>query len=236
MTRETLFSSGVLVFVAAMALATPAWAVTGLQVGLSGKTYASAEVQCGLNPVTGMAPVVQAGLYNPKRTASATVSLNGNPVATVTFVSPDTDVWLDNGINTVVVALNKRTADGYEFDATPSQYPNQPNVCIPDTRGNTLDLANDLETAATGKSSATVNPACAWNPLTGGPQPYINLFDNGAYLLNVSINNVPLTQLNGTTRTHTPVFLSPGLNVISAANASQSTDYYVRDGDLVGCP
>jgi hypothetical protein len=32
-----------------------------------------------------------------------------------------------------------------------------------------------------------------------------------------------------------PIFLSPGLNVISAANGSLSTDYYVRDGGTGTC-
>ncbi|QSA98960.1 hypothetical protein JWZ97_00475 [Methylococcus sp. EFPC2] len=174
-----------------------------------------------------MAPLAKAGLYNPKQSSTALVSLNGSGVANVTFFAPDADVWLANGANTVVVALNRRTADTYAFDASLS-YPGQPNMCIPDTSGNTVSA--DLETAFSGRSSATVTPGCAWNPLTGGPQPYINLFDNGAYLLNVSVNNVPLTQLNGTTRRHTPVFLSAGLNVISAAYGALSTDYYVRDG------
>ena len=52
----------------------------------------------------------------------------------------------------------------------------------------------------------TVTPGCALNPLTGQAQPNVNLMDNGSYLLNVCVNNVPLTQLNGTTRAHTPVF------------------------------
>jgi hypothetical protein len=62
----------------------------------------------------------------------------------------------------------------------------------------------------------------------------VNLFDNGTYLLNVSVNNVPLTQLS-TSRRSTPVFLAPGLNVISAANGAVSTDYYVRDGGDGSC-
>ena len=90
----------------------------GVQVGTSGKSYSSTEVQCALNPITGMAPMVQAGLCNPKKNANGTVSLNGNSVATVTFLSPDTNLWLANGPNTVVVALDKRTADTYSFDAT----------------------------------------------------------------------------------------------------------------------
>ena len=234
MRGKPFFWSTSLVFVAVMAFGTPIWAATGLQVGASGKTYASAGVQCALHPIEGMAPVVQAGLYNAKKSATATVSLDGTPVATVTFLNPDVDVWLSNGINTVVVALNRKTADTYSFDAS-TTYLGQPNVCIPDTGGNSVDPTNTLETAASGKSSATVTPGCAWNPLTGGGQPFINLFDNGTYLLNVSVNNVPLTQLNGTTRTHTPVFLSAGLNVITAANASLSTDNYVRDGGSGTC-
>jgi len=224
-------SPGMLALAAAMALGTPVWALTGVMVGPSGKTYASADLQCALNAVTGMAPMVQAGLYNPKRNASGTVSLNGAPVATVTFFSPDATVWLVNGANTVVVALNKGTADSYSFEAALA-YPGQPNVCIPDTRSNTV--SGDLEYANSGKSYATVTPGCALNSLTGRAQPYVNLFDSGTYLLNVSVNNVPLTQLS-TLRRHTPVFLSAGLNVISAANASLSTDYYVRDGGTGSC-
>ena len=45
---------------------------------------------------------------------------------------------------------------------------------------------------------------------------------------------VPLTQLSAL-KTHTPVFLSAGQNVISAANASLSIDYYVRDGGNGQC-
>ncbi len=222
---------GLLVCLALLALGAPAWAVTGVQVGPSGATYASAGIQCALNPITGMAPMIQAGLYNPKKNANGTVSLNGAPVSTVTFVSPDATVWLANGFNTVGVTLRK-TADSYAFDASLT-YPNQPNVCIPDTSGNTISA--DLEYAASGKSSATVTPGCALNPLTGRAQPFVNLFDSGAYLLNVSVNNVALTQLNGTTRAHTPVFLSAGLNLISAANGSLSIDYYVRDGGAGSC-
>jgi hypothetical protein len=188
-------------------------------------------VQCAVHPVAGMAPMVQAGLYNPKKSSTAKVSVNGAPVATVSFVSPDTSVWLANGANAVVVTLDKRTADTYNFDASPT-YLEQPNVCIPDTRGNTVSV--DVEYAASLKSYATRVPGCALNPLTGRGQPYVHLFDNGSYLLNVSVNNVPLTQLSST-RTHTPVFLGPGLNVISASNASASTDYYVRDGGAGTC-
>lgn len=226
-----LSSIQVLAFAAGMALGAPVWALTDFLVGASGKTYASKEVQCALNPVTGMAPTVQAGLYNPKRNASATVWLNGADIATVTFLSPDTDVWLANGLNRVDVALSKKAADNYIFDASLS-YSGQPNICIPDTRSNTV--SGDLEYAVSGKSYATVTPGCAFNSLTGHGQHYVNLFDNGTYLLNVSVNNVSLTQL-GATRPHTPVFLSAGLNVISAANGSLSTDHYVRDGGTGSC-
>lgn len=229
MNCERSLSSSAVALVATMALASPAWALTDVQVGTSGKTYASATVQCALNPITGMAPMVRAGLYNPRKNASATVSLNAAPLATVTFISPDTAVWLANGLNTVDVALDKRTADSYSFDATSSQT----NYCIPDTSGNTVTATN-LEYAASQKSYATVIPGCALNSLTGRAQPYVNLFDNGTYLLNVSVNNVPLTQL-GTSRRSTPVFLAAGLNVISAANGTLSTDDYVRDGGAGTC-
>ena len=217
---------------AATAFATPVWALSGVQIGATGSTYASAGVTCAVNPVTGMSPMVHAGLYNPKKSAAGIVALNGSDIASVTFASPDTIVWLANGVNTVAVTLNKKTADSYSFDASLT-YPNQPNICIPDTRGNAVN--GDVEYAASLKSYVTVSAGCALNPLTGRAQPYVNLFDNGSYLLNVSVNNVPLTQLNGTTRIHTPVFLSAGLNVVSAANGTLSTDYYVRDGGAGTC-
>ena len=215
-----------------LAGAAPAWALTGVQLGASGSSYASAELQCGLHPVAGMSPWVQAGLYNPKRTAKATVQLNGAAVATVTFLSPDATVWLANGGNTVGVAFSKRSVDSFSFDAS-TVYPGQPNVCIPDTRTNSV--SGDLETALSGKSSATVVPGCALNAATGRAQPYVHLFDNGPYLLNVSVNNVALTQLNGVTRRSTPVFLAPGLNIISAANGALSTDFFVRDAGTGSC-
>jgi hypothetical protein len=229
LTTTGLWAAGI---TAALAASTSAWALTGIQVGPSGRTYASAEVVCGMHPANGMAPSVQAGLYNPRRGASATVSLAGVPVASVSFTAPDATVWLANGANSVGVALNRRVADAFAFDASPA-FPGQQNVCIPDTRGNTLK--GDVEYAQSLKSYATVTPGCALNPLTGAGQPFVNLVANGAYLLNVSLNNVPLTQLNGTTRVHTPVFLSAGLNVISAANGAASTDSYVRDGGTGRC-
>lgn len=221
-----------LALAAAMALDAPAWALTGITVGTSGKTYASAEVQCGLHPTLGMAPVVHAGLYNPQKSAHGTVSLEGAPVASVTFVSPDASVWLGNGISTVTVTLNRKAADSFVFDARPT-VAGQPNVCIPDTSMN--KVVGSLEYAASGKSYATMTPGCALNPLTGRGQPYVNLFLNGNYLLNVSVNNVALTQLSYPSKTHAPVFLSAGKNVISAANTSLSTDYYVREGGTGTC-
>jgi hypothetical protein len=229
MRSERSFLTRFPAFVIAMAFSVPAGALTGVQVGASGMTYASADMQCGLHPVTGMAPMVQAGLYNPKKNASATVSLNGTAFATVTFASPEAIAWLANGPNTVVVTVNKPKSDSYSFDAQSAQ----PNVCIPDTTANTV--SGELEYAFSGKSYATVNPGCAMNGLTGRAQPYVNLFDSVPYvLLNVSINNVPLTQLYET-RPHTPVFLAAGLNVISAAYGAISTDFYVRDGGTGIC-
>lgn len=210
-----------------LSLAAPVWAATGTQVGPSGKTFASSGVDCAMHPVDGMAPHVQAGLYNPVKNAKGNVSLNGVALVKVTFSSPNADVWLANGSNTVKVSMGQRVSDSYVFDAA-TTFPGQPNICIPDTSGNTLGA--DLEYAASNKSYAVVTPGCAWNPLTGKAQPFVNLFDNGNYLLNVSVNNVALTQLDGTRLNHTAVYLSAGLNVISAANAALSTDYYVRDG------
>lgn len=201
-----------------------AWAATTVRIGGSGKTFASDAVQCTVDPATGTRhPTVDAGLFNPKRNTSAAVSLNGGFVAEVTTAAPVTTVLLAEGGNTVVVALSKRTADSYGYTVVPGQ------CNLPDTSGNTFSPDGTLEFAASGKSYATVSAGCAWSAATGQPQPYVNLFDNGGYLLNVSVNGVPLTQLSAT-RPHTPVFLSAGLNVISAANGSLSTDDYVRDG------
>ena len=199
--------------------------LAAVQVGASGKTYASSAVGCAVNPATNaMAPVVEAGLLSPKRNTSATVSLNGGVVATVTTTNPAADVWLaDGATNTVVVTLSKRSADRYVF-VVPS------GLCsLPDTSGNTFSPDGTLEYAASGKSYATVVPGCALNPATGLGQPFVNLFDNGGYLLNVSLNGVPLTQLSAS-RPSVAIFLGAGANVISAANGSLSIDYYVRDG------
>jgi hypothetical protein len=165
---------------------------------------------------------------NAKRGVSASVSLNGTFVATVTAANPATDVWLaDGATNTVVVALSKKSADSYVF-VVPA------GMCSPDTSGNTFSPDGTLEYGASGKSYATVISGCALNAATGLTQPYVHVFDNGGYVLDVSVNGVPLTQLSAT-RPHTPVFLSAGLNVISVANGSLSVDWYVRDGGAGVC-
>jgi len=221
MNSKIILSSAAAVFVAVMALGAPVWAATGS----SGKTYASDAVECAANPDNNRAqsPRVTAGLYNPKKNASATVSLDGAFVENVSTVNPATNVWLVYGDNTVVVALDNHMADSYTFNVP------EDTCALPDTSGNTYSADGTLEYAASGKSYATVKPGCALNAKTGLAQPYVNLLDNGSYLLNVSVNGVSLTQLS-TLRPHTPVFLSAGQNVISAANGSLSTDYYVRDG------
>lgn len=177
--------------------------------------------------------MVEVGLYDPKRSSSATISLNGNTLSTVTFFSPDATVWLENGLNTITVSFGKRSADRYLFDATAIEE----NMCLPDTTSNVV--IGDLEYAASNSlyatTYATIATACALNPATGKAQPYVNLFDNSDLLFNVSVNNVALTQL-GSTRPHVPIFLAPGWNVISAANGGLSIiDYYVRNGGDGNC-
>ena len=214
---------------AVVALGSPVLAATSVQVGASGKTYASSAVACATNPATNqLAPVVEAGLLNPKRGTSASVSLDGTFVATVTTANPATDVWLaDGATNTVIVALNKKSADSYQF-VVPSR------LCSPDTSGNTFSPDGTLEYGASGKSYATVASGCALNPATSLGQPFVNLVDNGGYVLNVSVNGVPLTQLSAS-HPSTPIFLAAGSNVISVANGSVSTDWYVRDGGIGVC-
>ena len=213
---------------AAIAIGASAFASGSIQVGASRKTYASSAVSCAINPATGLnAPVIEAGLVQPKGATKATVSLNGTTVATVTTAAPAANVWLATGANTVRVALSKKAADSYTYTVAPG-------MCAADTSGNTFSPDGTLEYGASLKSYATVAPGCAWNAATGRAQPYVNLFDNGTYLLNVSVNGVPLTQLSSL-RPHTPVFLAAGANVISAANGSLSTDSYVRDGGSGTC-
>lgn len=215
--------------VTTLALGVSAQAATTVQIGGSGKTYASSAVQCMADAATHQwFPTVEAGLFNPRHTAKAGVTLDGAFQATVTADLPSVTLHLATGDHTLVVAPTKRTADTYRY-AVPA------GLCtLPDTSGNWISADGVLEYAASGKSYATVVPGCALNPASGQAQPFVNLFDNGGYLLNVSNNGVPLTQLSAT-RPHAPVFLVPGLNVISAANGSLSIDYYVRDGGSGSC-
>ena len=226
MNAKHILRAAAFAFLAIVALRASASAATTVQVGASGQTYASSEVQCAADPTTGMlSAAVEVGLYKPKRNTTATVSLNGNPVATVTTTNPFVTVQLADGDNTLVMTISKKTADQYVFSV-------QPGHCS--TSGNTFSPDGTLEYAASGKSYATLIPGCALNPASGQMQRYVNLFDSGTYVLNVSVNGVPLTQLDAT-RPHTPVFLSAGWNVISAANGTLSIDYYVRDGGDGAC-
>lgn len=225
MKTKAILYSGAMALVAAMAPGGAASAATTVQIGASGKTFASSVVRCAAADAAAieLSPVIDAGLFNPTPRAKADISLNGTPVAKVTSASPAATILLVDGVNTVVVALSKKTADTFTFTV-------QPDLCVlPDTSGNTFNADGTIEYAASGKSSATVTPGCALNGATGRAQPYVNLFDAGDYLLNVSVNGEPLTQLSKLHR-HTPVFLGPGPNVISAANGFLSIDYYVRDG------
>ncbi len=204
-------------------------AATAVVIGATGKTFASAAPQCAVHPVTGQStPVVQAGLFNPRRQAEAHVSLDGAFVQQVDREIPATDIWLTAGSHTVVVALSRRQADQYAFQVSASQ-------CNPPvTTGNFLSPDGTLEYAASGKSYLMVTPGCALNPATGSAQPFVNLFDNGSFLLNVSVNGVALTQLSAT-RPRAVVFLRAGANVVTAANGTLSTDTFVRDGGSGSC-
>lgn len=214
---------------AAASLALPAAAATTVQIGASGKSFASTAAQCALHPVTGVStPVVQAGLFNPRRGAEAKVSLDGALVQQVDREVPSADVWLAAGNHRVQVALSRKLVDRYDFSVAA-------DLCNPPaTSGNFFSADGTLEYAASGKSYLTVVPGCALNPATGLTQPFVNLFDNGSFLLNVSANGAPLTQLSAT-RPKVAVFLRAGSNVITAANGTLSTDTFVRDGGSRSC-
>src|SRR5574342_1140153 len=98
MKDKRIVPSSVAVFMGVLALGMSAWAATTVQIGPSGKTYASSAVRCAANPSTGqLSPVVEAGLFNPKNNANAVILLNGTPVANLTSASPTADVWLVDG-------------------------------------------------------------------------------------------------------------------------------------------
>jgi hypothetical protein len=216
-------------WIAAAVVNTSALAATTVQIGSSGRTFASAAAQCALNPATGVnSPTVQAGLFNPTPHLEAVVRLNGVKLTELNRATATTDVRLADGSNTVSIALNKRVTDRYVFSVTSGQ------CNLPATPGNFYSADGTLEYAASGKSYLTVAPSCALNPNTGLTQPLLNLFDNGSFLLNVSVNGVALTQLSAL-RLHTPIFLSAGMNVITAANGSLSTDTFSRDGGTGTC-
>jgi hypothetical protein len=172
--------------------------------------------------------MVQAGLFNPTRDTEAVVRLNGVKLKELQGARLVADVWLADGSNAVSVALSKRATDTYLFVVPTGQ------CNLPDTTGNFLSADGTLEYAVSGKSYLTVAPGCAFNPATGAMQSFVNLFDNGGFLLNVSVNGVALTQLSAS-RPDTPVFLKAGQNVITAANAGLSTDAYIRDGGTGSC-
>jgi hypothetical protein len=243
MHSKKILNSGVAVCAAVMSIGSSAWAAnTIVQIGASGKTYASSTVQCDVSDPTlyppVLAPAVEAGLFNQTSKISAAVSLNGAYLGTVTAGNPRT-VLLNHNFddqnpinNKVVVAISKKIADSYSFSVPESACNNL---------GNAEDSTGTLEYAAAsyaaGNSYATVVPGCALNPATSQAQPYVKLFDKSGAVLNVSVNGVPLTQINGTTHPIATVYLGKGLNVISAAVATNvlplpplPIDYYVRDG------
>jgi len=98
------------------------WAANTVQIGATGKTFASSGAQCAVNPATGVsAPRVQAGLFNPVPHVEAEVRLNGVNLKEVLTASPLADVWLPNGSSKVSVVLSKRLTDTYVFSVTAGQ-------------------------------------------------------------------------------------------------------------------
>lgn len=210
-----------------MGMSTSALPASSVQIGSSGKTFASSATQCAVNPATGVSsPTIQAGLFNPAPHAKADLRLNGIKMAELTSASPTADLWLADGNNSVTLTLSRRVTDTYAFTVLAGQCSLPP--------GNFYSADGTLEYAASGKSYLTVQPGCALNPATGLTQPFVNLFDNGTFLLNVSVNGVPLTQLSAS-RPHVPVFLVAGQNLITAVNGTASTDTYFRSGGSGSC-
>ncbi|KAJ8136075.1 hypothetical protein OY671_010712, partial [Metschnikowia pulcherrima] len=67
-------------------------AATTVQIGSSGKTFASSAGQCAINPSTGVnSPKVQAGSFNPTARVEADVVLNGVKVNHVLAAAPVAD-------------------------------------------------------------------------------------------------------------------------------------------------
>jgi hypothetical protein len=229
MNQRKVLATAATVLIAASAVNTPATAATTVQIGSSGRTFASSAVQCAVNPATGLqSPKVQVGLFNPTPRTEAEVRLNGVRLTELQSEAPVTDVWLADGNNTVTMTLSKKVSDTYVFSASSGQ------CNLPATPGNFYSADGTLEYAVSGKSYLTVTPGCALNPSTGLTQPFVNLFDNGSFVLNVSINGTPLTQLS-TLRPRALVFLTAGKNTVTAANGSLSTDTFIRDGGTGTC-
>ena len=228
-TRTFWLTASATALVATTALGPAAWAATTVQIGASGRTFASSTPLCAINPATGVnAPMVQAGLFNPSPRTEADLRLNGSKLKELDASTPAADVWLAAGSSTLRVVLSKRVADSYVYAVAPGQ------CTVPTTPGNVFSADGTLEYAVSGKSYLSVAAGCALNPATGLTQPFVNLFDNGSFVLNVSVNGVPLTQLSAL-RPRTVVFLSAGQNAITAVNGSLSTDSYVRDGGTGTC-
>ncbi len=229
MKRAPIKLSASTMVIVALSVGTPSFAATTVQIGTSGRTFASSAAQCAINPATGVnAPMVQTGLFNPTPRAEAVLRLNGVKLKELQAATPTADVWLADGSNTITLALSKKVSDTYAFSVANGQ------CNLPATPGNFYSADGSLEYAISGKSYLTVAPGCALNPSTGLTQPFVNLFDNGSFLLNVSVNGTALTQLSSL-RPRAMVFLSAGQNVITAANGSLSTDRFTRDGGTGTC-
>ncbi len=67
MIKKKGVSLGVLIAIATMAIGTPAWPLTSVQVRPGSNSYATTAVQCALSPIIGRPPTMQGGLSTPKK-------------------------------------------------------------------------------------------------------------------------------------------------------------------------
>jgi hypothetical protein len=143
-------------------------------------------------------------------------------------MSPDTELWLANGLNAVVVTLDRRTADSYSFDASSGQQ----NYCIPDTSGNNKAADHRIR----GQSEVLRH---------GGAGLCVQCTHGSGTAVCESVRqwNLPAQRFRQQRAAHaTQHFAQEHAGVSGAgpqchlrANGAVSTDYYVRDGGDGSC-